>query len=129
MMLKAIPAIGLGLVLCAPTRAQEHAPLLATCEADVALWFNMDEFTKYDNAQTVFYTSNTPNKTSLNSLPVTEVIARHEEMSKCYSMTEREIYYRADNAYMGILHDRQTDFMVRHNLVRQFRAEDAAGKR
>jgi hypothetical protein len=129
MTLKAIAAIALGLALCASTVAQEHAPLIATCEADVALWFNVDDFIKYNNAQTLFYTSNTPNKTSLNSLPVTEVTARHEEMSKCYSMTESEIYYRADQSYMGILHDRQTDFIVRHNLMRQFRAEDAAGKR
>lgn len=127
--LKLIAMILLGLALYVPISAQEHAPLLATCEADVALWYNADDFTEYDNAQTLFFTNKTPNKTRLDLLPLTEVIPRHEEMGKCYLMTGREIYHTADNAYMGIFHDRETDFVVRHNLMAQFRAEDAEGKR
>jgi hypothetical protein len=127
--LKSIAMILLGLALYVPILAQEHAPLLATCEADVALWYNAGDFTEYDNAQALFFTSKTPNKTQLNRLSVVEVIARHEEMGKCYLMTGRDIYHTADNAYMGIYHDRETDFMVRHNLMNQFRAEDAEGKR
>jgi hypothetical protein len=129
MTLRTISAVLLGLALCALGVAQEHAPLLATCEADVALWYNTDDFIEYNNAQTAFFNDKTPNKTKLDLLPVTEVISRHEEMSKCWSMTHSEIYHQADMSYMAIFHDRETDFMVRHNLMRQFRAEDAAGKR
>jgi hypothetical protein len=127
--LKSIAMTLLGLVLYVPVLAQEHAPLLATCEADLALWFNRDEFTEHLNAQTAFLIDKTPNKTGLNRLSVVEIIARHEEMGKCWSMTHRDIYHEADNSYMGIVHDREHDFIVRHNLVNQFRAEDAEGKR
>ena len=129
MTLRTISAVLLGVALCALGVAQEHAPLLATCEADVALWYNTDDFIEYNNAQAAFFNDKTPNKSKLNLVPVTEVIARHEEMSKCWSMTHSEIYHQADLSYMAIFHDRETDFMVRHNLMRQFRAEDAAGKR
>jgi hypothetical protein len=30
---------------------------------------------------------------------------------------------------MGIFTDREHDFLLRHNLIAQFKAEDAAGKR
>ena len=74
MTLKAIAAILFGLALCASTVAQQHAPLLATCEADVALWYNSHEFTDYNKAQTAFNVDKTPNKTKLNLLPLDEII-------------------------------------------------------
>jgi hypothetical protein len=109
--------------------AQEHAPLLATCEADAALWYNVDDYIEYNNAQASFNTYKTPNKTKLNLLQVTEVLSRQDEMGKCYSMTHKDIYHDANVAYMGIFFDREHDFIVRHNLMGQFKAEDAAGKR
>jgi len=39
------------------------------------------------------------------------------------------IYHQSDIAYMGIFTDREHDFIVRHNLMAQFRSEDAEGKR
>ena len=129
MKLKPIVMILLGLGLFVPVLAQEHAPLLATCEADLALWYDRDEFTDYLNAQTAFLLDGTPNKTKLNRLSVVEVVARHEEMGKCWSMTHRSIFHDADMDYMNIFTDREHDFIVRHNLSNQFRAEDAEGKR
>ncbi len=129
MEIKVIAALILGPALCAPTMAQEHAPLLATCEADVALWYDRDESTTYLNAQTAFWNDKTPNTTALNRLSLKEVIARHEEMGKCFTMTNRQIYYDANTSYMGVYHDRVLDFMHRHKLMGQLMAEDAAGKR
>jgi len=126
---KSIAMILLGFVLYVPTLAQEHAPLLATCEADLALWYNPDEFTEYLNAQTAFLIDGTPNKTKLSRLSVVEVSARHEGMGKCWSMTHRDTYHDADNSYMSIFTDREHDFIVRHKLWDQFRTEDAEGKR
>jgi hypothetical protein len=127
--LNSIASILLALVLWAPLLAQEHAPLFATCEADLALWYHAEEFTQYLNAQTAFFTDKTPNKTALNFLPIDEVIARHLEMGQCWTMTHRDIYHEADASYMGIFSDREHDFIIRHNLMSQLRAEDAEGKR
>ena len=84
-----IVLFSLGLAASLPAFSQEHAPLLATCEADVALWFSEAEFTDYFDAQTAFFSDKTPNKTKLSLLPIAEVIARHEEMGKCWTMTRR----------------------------------------
>jgi hypothetical protein len=123
----------LGLLLCTPVLTQEHAPLLATCEADVALWYSENEFTDYLNSESALMRDGTPNKTSLNLLSISEVIARHEEMGKCWSMTHREIFHQADNSYVGIYTgiytDREHNFIVRHKLMDQFLSEDADGKR
>jgi hypothetical protein len=43
-------------------KGQEHAPLLATCEADVALWFNESGYIDYLNQQTQFSRDGTPKR-------------------------------------------------------------------
>jgi hypothetical protein len=44
-------------------------------------------------------------------------------------MTNDTKYYVAMMAYAEMRHDRYRDFIVRHNLMDQFAAEDAAGRR
>jgi hypothetical protein len=98
--------------------AQEHAPTAEQCDADLRLWASQ--------------------ASTLDKLPYKEVEAREQEMFNCggsvNSQTQQgfikaKSYDSASNLYRGEMGERLSDFLVRHNLIEQFLAEDAQGKR
>ena len=102
-------------VLTASVTAQvEHAPTVAQCQADERLWFSKltDE--------------------SDSSLPGFEVLHLWaEELSKCQKIDpDPDAEYRDTEAIIHIEQEtRLLHFVDRHNLIKQFMEEDAAGKR
>jgi len=98
--------------------AQEHAPALEQCDADLRLW----------SAQA----------SDVDKLPYKEVEAREREMFKCAQSVDSgtqqgfikaKSYDSASSLYRGEMGGRLSSFLARHNLVDQFLAEDAQGKR
>jgi hypothetical protein len=98
--------------------AQEHAPTLDQCNADERLWASQ--------------------LSNVDSLPYKEVEARENEMTNCATTmdTSTETGYRNASSYKslgsnyrGQMGRRLQTFLIRHNLIDQFLAEDAEGKR
>jgi hypothetical protein len=119
------------LVLAAPMRAQDikHAPLATQCRADVALWNNSQEIDAYYAAVTAHVRYGTPNRTDTNRLSLKEVYARVQEMTDCVSVDPPHFneYVSVQGFYITVTSDRYFSFIQRHNLIKQLRAEDAAG--
>jgi hypothetical protein len=87
--------------------------------------------TEYFNAQTAHVKYGTPNKTDLNKLPIDEVVGRINEMGDCQEVDagNEKKYLETLDFYSEVQKDRVLDFMTRHKLWPQFRAEDARGLR
>jgi hypothetical protein len=111
--------------------AQQHAPTVAQCRADVALWGNGIMVKEYYDAENAHMEDGTPDHTDVARLPVQEVILHRREMGDCASVdAENHVeYYEAARFYATVHSNRIFNFMARHNLWNQFRAEDAQGLR
>jgi hypothetical protein len=114
-----------------PAGTQQHAPTVAQCQADAAVWAPPEMQTEYLKAQTAHIKYGTPNETSTNKLPIKEVLARIDEMGDCQKVDHRnwEKFLEIQSFYSNVQTDRVQDFMTRHDLWPQFRSEDAQGKR
>ncbi|MBZ5698408.1 MAG: hypothetical protein LAN18_07655 [Acidobacteriia bacterium] len=110
---------------------QEHAPTAAQCQADVAVWGDSSLETEYNEAQTTFVNSGTPNKTDVAKLGWDEVTARQNEMITCVKVDRENFakYLDAMRFYHSVMADRLFNFVTRHNLWSQLKSEDAQGKR
>lgn len=97
-----------------PLFAQDHAPTVEQCRADQRLWAARME----DN-------------TNIGSLSAKELNTFSGEMNDCVAVdSERENAYNLQAAMFRLeIEKRLTDFLVRHDLMQQFAAEDKAGKR
>jgi hypothetical protein len=114
-----------------PTFAQQHAPTVATCQADLAVWYSTDMATEYLTAEAHWSTDKIRNRTEIAKAPISEVIARQHEMFDCEKVDEQKssLYHEAGMFYTTVYTDRVVEFVSRHNLWDQFRKEDAEGKR
>jgi hypothetical protein len=98
--------------------AQEHAPTAEQCNADERLWASQ--------------------LSGVGSLPYKEIEARENEMTNCANTmdTSTEMGYLNASSYKSLgsnyraqMGNRLQTFLIRHNLIDQFLAEDAEGKR
>lgn len=96
--------------------AQDHAPTVDQCRADQRLWSSGDA-----NAF----------KDATSRLSLRALKQRSDEMGDCFAVdSERSHqYFSLVAAYATELSGRYKDFIDRHNLMAQFLAEDATGKR
>src|ERR1700730_467409 len=119
------------LLLAPGLRTQEQAPTLDVCQADRAVWQDMEQMIYYFKQQTRFMSDDVRNTNPIAKLSVTELTLRAKEMSACRSVDTRDgdRYYEMLNFYGNVLSDRYYRFIVRHDLYAQFREEDAAGAR
>jgi hypothetical protein len=117
-------------VTAASAQNLKHAPTVEHCRADAALWGEADPIIAYQNAQTVFDYEGKPNRTELSRLPLTEIKGRIIEMVDCRTVDNNdERYTPVYTFYSEMMADRLRGFIIRHNLMNQVLAEDAAGKR
>jgi len=101
--------------VAAATRPQKTAPTVEQCRADLHAWGGQVE--------------------QPNGLSASEMENRASEMLKCFSIDSPE-NPEANDAYSSMakhygfwLEVRMSDFLVRHNLWKQFHDEDAQGLR
>ena len=94
---------------------QDHAPTVEQCRADQRLWI----------------TQLIENPEIVKSLTYDQLNDRMLEMANCDAVDrDREIVYVETAARFNMKQMvRLLDFVKRHELLDQFRAEDAAGKR
>lgn len=94
---------------------QDHAPTVEQCRADQHLWS--------DQLQN--------DRDEISKLSFRQITGRSEEMADCISVDrERAMHYSiAVAGFSEHLMSRMYNFIKRHELLDQFKAEDAAGKR
>ena len=113
--------------IAATAHAQEvqHAPTVAQCQADAALWQSQsgDFFRAHK--------SHDAKNTAVASLTAKELLARSIEMADCLTVDSGhdEDYSMVQSTYFELFGDRMNNFMKRHNLMEQFFKEDEAGRR
>jgi hypothetical protein len=107
---------------------QEKSPSVETCRADLADWGNADLTNSWYRAE---FSSDIPNSTPVEKLPVTEIRVRMKEMYGCRNVdsTRQESYFSAAHFYGNVQANRWAKFISRHDLNALFESEDAAGKR
>jgi len=119
------------LLFVSKSQAQEHAPTMAVCQADLALWHNTEEETDYLNQETKRINDGVKNTNPLAKLTAIELTLRMIEMADCKSVDKAgsQDYYEMMRFYSDVVADRYRSFLERHDLMRKFRAEDDAGIR
>ena len=104
------------LVLAASVAGQvEHAPTVEQCQADQRLWVSEIEA-----------------ENSSRPLPAFDIVTQWgQEMLKCEKVDPDNEwrYYNTAGEICGEKEVRLINFLHRHDLWNQFKAEDAAGKR
>jgi predicted nucleic-acid-binding Zn-ribbon protein len=115
------------ILIVAPAFAQEiqHAPTAAQCQADQRLW--QSQAGEYFQAAK----SHDVKNTVVVNLTAIELLARSMEMSDCYKVDSEnfKMYSLTQCTYAQFFSERATTFMKRHDLMKQFFDEDAAGAR
>jgi len=101
------------------------------CRADLSVWYDSQEEIDYNNAQVRRVTDGIPNPTAIAKLSVEEVKARVRELIECRRVdpSNEDEYFKTQGFYHDVQADRWLDFLLRHQLMKQFDREDAAGKR
>jgi hypothetical protein len=91
----------------------EHAPTVAQCQADQALWLS-----KMEND-------------SMSDVTVLTILAWEHEMQQCKDVdpANQDKYYNTQNEAIAAESIREANFIARAGLWERFVAEDAAGKR
>jgi CelD/BcsL family acetyltransferase involved in cellulose biosynthesis len=130
-MCRLVLAMGLLFLVVEPLGAQQHTPSAGRCQADAALWGDLQLRTQYNKAQVDQLTNGTRNQTEVARLRVTEVIERAIEMRDCMKVDAEHSHLYSDIAafYSSVKSDRLQAFIERHGLVAQFAQEDAKGLR
>lgn len=123
--------LGMLLPLASAAMAQKHAPTLAQCRADLAVWNGHDAHKRYYEAETLYMQNGTPNQTEIQQLSVEELNLRSSEMADCEKVDPERLSDYADSISFdsSVRGERMLRFLNRHNLIAQFMQEDAAGKR
>lgn len=110
-----------------PIYSQEvpHAPTVEQCRADRALWFSkISDDAKAEEAEGL----RAPVAHSVSFQQLNFCIL---EMHDCARIDpeSNDLYYKTSGDAGVTANDRLMNFLVRHNLLNQFLAEDAQGKR
>jgi hypothetical protein len=105
----------LAILFAAPAFTQEvqHAPTVAQCQADERLWSSKLEASE------------------LNDVTFKTLIDWQHEMNQCRAVDRQHYsdYYGTEAEAQAVAAAREFNFIRRHDLLDQFLAEDAAGKR
>lgn len=115
------------ILIAHPVFGQEiqHAPTVAQCQADQRLW--------QSQASEYFHTAKIPDvkNTVVLNLTAIELLARSMEMSDCYKVDSENVkmYSLTQCTYAQLFSERATNYLKRHDLMKQFFDEDAAGTR
>lgn len=115
-MRKTVLAVAVLIVASAFAQEVEHAPTVAQYQADRAYWMSKLEKPDGHGADDVSYDT---------------LRGWSNEMDKC-EVVDPANYPKYYNAWVEAVETqeaREVSFIVRHNLWKQFMAEDAAGKR
>jgi hypothetical protein len=117
------------LAVALPAGAQEHAPVVGTCRANLTAWNG--EMSGYWGTANVKHDSGLPNKGAVSSLGAAELLDRATEMGRCFTVDSPNgsAYEGLETLYLQIVGDRAQAFINRHRLSRSFYKEDQAGMR
>jgi hypothetical protein len=96
------------------TQEVEHAPTVAQCQADQALWLSKLE-----------------TRDGTSDILVQTLHKWQHEMSACEAVDSlnKSKYFNAETKIEAEIEGRELSFIYRHNPYQQFLDEDAAGKR
>ncbi len=128
--MKALAAATLAVLAVAlPAGAQEHAPTVETCRADLTAWNG--EMSGYWGAGEAKHDSGLPDKSLVSSHTAAELLDRATEMGRCFTVDSPNgsAYEGLEGIYLQIVGDRAQAFINRHRLSRSFYKEDQAGMR
>jgi hypothetical protein len=124
------------ILMAAPVRAQlkepQHAPLADQCVADLHLWANEDVKNEYLDAEEALDKSGAPDHSTINKLPIHELVAREHEMQQCKAVdpARKAEYSVALRFYLSVMDDRRMAYFARHpEAYEQLVKEDDAGIR
>jgi hypothetical protein len=112
--------------------ARLNALTIDICRTDLSTWGNKDDWDDYFKQQLDhLYDDETKNTNLLEKLSVEEATLRYNELMSCFNLDKinQTKYLDAASHYDDVETRRMYSFMVRHDLWRQFKAEDEAGIR
>jgi hypothetical protein len=112
-------------ILSAVANSQEHPPALEQCRLDVDMYKKFGDFAHPTDAEFK------AERDYLEQFPLSEISRRVVEMEGCMEVDRA---HQKDYADVSILLEaargkRYMHFLIRHDLWKQFVAEDAQGKR
>lgn len=121
----------MSLLLASALRTQEHRPTMDVCRADRTAWAADEEERDYFKQETKHMRDGTRNDNPVAKMSFNEINLRAHEMAVCISVDEvnSDKYSEMSDFYMSVIRDRYRNFIERHHLMAQFKAEDAAGIR
>ena len=121
----------LAILVVVPMMAQQHAPTAAQCQADFAVWGIVQDQIDYNKAETAHSNFGAPNHTIINRLSLKQLQERGGEMGDCVQVdsAHSDDYFSASRFYFSVVADRYFNFIERHHLMAQLKAEDTAGAR
>ena len=117
------------LAVALPARAQEYAPTVEGCRADLTAWNG--EISGYWGAGETNHDSGLPDKSLVSSHSAAELLNRATQMRRCFTVDRPNgsAYEGLEGIYLQIVGDRAQAFINRHRLSRSFYKEDQAGMR
>ena|ERR1035438_3156931 len=118
-------------VSLSPINAQQHAPTIEVCRADVAVWGDPQAEIDYEKAEAEWFKNDVPDRTAIAKLSIREMSRRGDEMSQCEKVdpNQEKLYSGMQEFYNDVRRDRYARFLYRHHLMSQLEQEDTAGKR
>lgn len=104
------------------TQDVEHAPTAQQCQADQALWMSKLEESSSPSSGWAH---------SANDVASRTLVIWSGEMNDCFAVDpdNKQKYLDTTEHIFAVMGARQADFLIRHNLIKQFFDEDDAGKR
>lgn len=109
--------------------AQDHAPSVVQCTADMRLWAS--QYLDYSAAESARLNQGTPNNTAMMKLSIRLLNARAAEMVQCdvVDPSNSQLYRQVTTALQEACDNRFLMFIARHHLKAQVYEEDEAGLR
>jgi|SRR5579863_10341675 len=108
-------------IACSTFGQETASPTIAQCKSDSATWY--DSVSKAGSEKDEIEV--------INRLSIDELDHRAEEMTLCIEVDTKKNrdYMQMFGMYAGEVHNRERNFLKRHDLLNAFRSEDTAGKR
>jgi hypothetical protein len=103
----------------------KHAPTVEHCRAEQKLWFSkISDDAKAEEAEGL----REPVATSISFQQLNFLTLQMHDCARI-DPESKKVYYMTSDAALGTANNRLVHFLDRHNLLNQFLAEDAQGKR
>jgi hypothetical protein len=131
--MKTATRLALGIFSCVVLAATAHGqevPTLAQCKADRTAWQDPVLMHEYTEAFVKQAADGTPNRSTLNLLPLKELERRRHEMTLCEAYPEEHTSFKSALDWIeALISDRMWAFLRRHKMMDALYKEDAAGLR